>query len=130
MVRTGTGLSRGFLLLAVLPLIGCDTLSSVGAGLTSAAVPAPLGAPIATPAPPTDPLAVFALAATPGTESMVTLADGTSVRARVQRQYAAASGRNCREVILGSGLQERTQLVCAGPEGSHLTPPLLRGGGI
>lgn len=130
MVRTGTGLSRGLWLLAMLPLIGCDTIGSVGAGLSSAAVPPPVGAPVATPAPPTDPLAVFALAAAPGTESMVTLANGTSIRARVQREYAAASGRTCREVILGSGLQERTQLVCSGQDGSHLTPPLLRGGGI
>jgi hypothetical protein len=44
--------------------------------------------------------------------------------------YQAASGRECREVLLGSGRGERAQLVCIDPrDGSRLTPPLLRGSG-
>lgn len=131
MVQTETGFRHALWLLALLPLMGCDNLPGGGwvSELSSARVPPPVGAVPAAPALPTDPLAQFAISAAPGTESSVTLASGGTVRARVGRRYVAASGRDCREVLLGSGVEERTQLVCAGPEGTHLTPPLLRGGG-
>jgi hypothetical protein len=61
---------------------------------------------------------------------MVTLSGGVTEPARVGRVYQAASGRECREVLLGSGRAERAQLVCTDPrDGTRLTPPLLRGSG-
>jgi hypothetical protein len=46
------------------------------------------------------------------------------------RSYAAASGRECREVLVGSGMAQREQLVCRTEAGSwESSRPLLRGAG-
>ncbi len=82
---------------------------------------------MAAPVAPTDPIAVFALNTPAGGSGVVNMG-GVSQSARVQRVYHAASGRECREVVLGSGGAERAQVVCTDAAvGTRLTPPLLRG---
>jgi hypothetical protein len=50
-----------------------------------------------------DPVAVFAAAAAPGSETVAVLPEaGGSARLRLLRSYSAASGRECREVLIGT----------------------------
>jgi hypothetical protein len=108
-------------LLCPLLLAGCGSTSLGGA--TNAAAPA-------APPAPTDPLVAFAAQATPGTESRVVLLDGSPALVRMTRSYAAASGRECRELLVGSGMAQRVQLVCSGEDGAWNTArPLLPGAG-
>ncbi|MCX7932717.1 MAG: hypothetical protein N2588_09255 [Rhodovarius sp.] len=113
-------------------LAGCGPSlpgSALLSALSSPAVPPPAGSPQAVPAEPTDPVAVFAMSTPAGSSGTVTLPNGATEPARVLRAYHAASGRECREVLLGSGASERTLLYCRDPvEGVRLVPPLLRGG--
>ncbi|MBY0335578.1 MAG: hypothetical protein K2X11_03145 [Acetobacteraceae bacterium] len=89
----------------------------------ASAIPVP-PAPIV----PTDPVSAFAAAARPGQEGTVTLEGGIPERARLTRVYQAASGRECREVILGSGVAERARIACRQADGSFAAArPLLRG---
>lgn len=89
----------------------------------------PAAAPAAPPAP-TDPVAAFAAQAQPGQESRILLAGGQSTTARLTRSYSAASGRECREVLLGTGAGQQSQLVCQADHGGWVAArPLLRGGG-
>ncbi|WP_372621517.1 DVU3141 family protein [Falsiroseomonas sp.] len=77
-----------------------------------------------------DPLAAFAAQAAPGAQARVTLADGQPATVRLARSYAAASGRECREVLVGAGMAQRSQLVCRTEAGSwEQARPLLRGAG-
>ncbi|MBL6076589.1 hypothetical protein JMJ56_01145 [Belnapia sp. T18] len=102
-------------------LTGCTTLTAPGAGAPAA--PVILAEPM-------DPLVAFAATAQPGAETTLALASGGPTRVRVLRAYNAASGRECREVLVGSGLGERARLVC-GAEGQWAEArPLLRGGGL
>jgi common-antigen outer membrane protein len=80
---------------------------------------------------PSDPVAAFAASASPGSETVAVLPEtGGSARLRLLRSYAAASGRECREVLIGTGVAERTRLVCRDEGGSWTAArPLLRGGG-
>ncbi len=72
----------------------------------------------------TDPLAAFAASATPGATGVV---EGQP--ARLVRVYHAASGRECREVLLGAGLSQRAAVACRQPDGSFASSrPLLQGG--
>ena len=88
---------------------------------TTALVPAPA---------PTDPVVAFAAQAQPGQEWRILLADGQSTPARLARSYHAASGRECREVLLGTGAGQQSQLVCQAETGGWVAArPLLRGGG-
>jgi hypothetical protein len=90
--------------LGCLLLVGCTGLGDEQA--VAPVAPAPM-----------DPLAAFVATAPAGARGMVVLADGSRVPARVARSYTAANGRECREVMLGSGRGERAQLVCqGGPE--------------
>ena len=74
------------------------------------------------------PSAAFAAQARPGVGGRVVLADGRPAAVRVLRSYQAASGRECREVLVGTGTAQRTQLVCMGENGSWaVARPLLRG---
>ncbi len=118
-------------LLAPLLLAGCGSSipgSAMFSALSSPAVPPPAGAVLAAPVAPTDPIAAFALATPAGGSGSVNV-NGIAQPARVVRVYHSASGRECRELVLGAGGGERAQLVCADPEaGMRLTPPLLRGG--
>jgi hypothetical protein len=93
-----------------------------GAG-TAAAAP---GAPAVVAS--DDPVIVFAARAQPGQQDRVTLPGGQSATVRLVRAYAAASGRECREVVVGSGLGERSRLLCNGEGGWAEARPLLRGG--
>lgn len=86
----------------------------------------------AAPPAPADPVAAFAAAAVPGSETVAALpeAGGGSARLRLLRSYAAASGRECREVLIGTGVAERTRLVCRQEGGGWAAArPLLSGGG-
>lgn len=57
-----------------------------------------------------DAIALFAASATPGSEGQVTIPEtGQRVSVRLIRAYAAASGRECREVAVGGA---RTRLIC------------------
>jgi hypothetical protein len=47
---------------------------------------------------------------------------------RLARSYTAASGRDCREVLMGSGGDERSVVYCRAGEGWVAARPLLRGG--
>jgi hypothetical protein len=77
-----------------------------------------------------DPVTAFAASASPGSETVAVLPEtGGSARLRLLRSYAAASGRECREVLIGTGLAERTRLVCRDDGGWTPARPLLRGGG-
>jgi ferric-dicitrate binding protein FerR (iron transport regulator) len=107
--------------LAALGLTGCAD-GGWGSGATAIVPPAPM-----------DPLAAFVATAPAGARGMVVLADGSRIPARVARSYVAASGRECREVMLGSGRGERASLVCqGGPEmgGSWVVVRPLLGGGM
>ncbi len=121
-------MARRSALTAICLALSLTACADGGPTLLSSLVPAPAGGVSTPPAAPSDPLALFALATPPGGAGQVNLAGGTEP-ARIARIYQAASGRECREVVLGSGRAERSQLVCTdAAEGTRLTPPLLRGG--
>ncbi len=75
-----------------------------------------------------DPVVAFVARARPGQDERVTLESGQTASVRVVRAYHAASGRECREVLVGTGLEERQRLVCAAETGWADARPLLRGG--
>ena len=77
-------------------------------------------------APISDPVVAFAASASPGAEDTVLLAEtGQSARVRLVRAYAAASGRECREVLVGTGTGGRTRLLCRAGEGWREARPLI-----
>jgi hypothetical protein len=118
----------GLLLAAAAGLLpGCSSLRLPDlTGTAGAAQATPAAVMVAAPAAPSDPLAAFAASAAPGTEGVV-----QGERVRLARAYAAASGRECRELLVGSGAGERSALVCRDEiSGWALTRPLLRGGGV
>jgi hypothetical protein len=102
-------------------LAGCGMSArpSPGPGPGQAAAPAPAAAPR-----PADPLAGFVAGAAPGSTADV---PGYGP-VRLGRSYTAASGRECREVMLGRGAEERAALYCRGPQGWAAARPLLRSG--
>jgi len=70
-----------------------------------------------------DPVAAFAVTATPGSVGSI-----NGEQARFARAYNAASGRECREIILGFGGSERSAVACREADGSFVSSrPLLRG---
>jgi hypothetical protein len=112
---------RILLPVALLLLAGCTAGGAGGAGQVASAAPPP----------PSDPLAAFAAQSAPGSTSRIVLADGRPATVRVARAYIAASGRECREVLVGTGTVEREQLVCQAEGGTWTQArPLLRGGGL
>lgn len=119
---TALGLS-GLLVLA-----GCAGGGRLSLGRPAAAPATP---PAAAAAAPSDPLLAFAARAQPGTQESVTLADGQPASLRLVRAYHAASGRECREVAVGTGMAERSRLVCgSAAAGWAESRPLLPGGGV
>lgn len=111
--------AAGAFAVALLLVAGCDTAAVTDVG----AAPATTAASVAPP--PADPLLAFAASAPPGVESVV-----QGQRVRVARAYAAASGRDCRELLIGSGIGERSAVVCNDPVGGWThARPLLRGSG-
>jgi hypothetical protein len=102
---------------------GCEA----GPGSLTGAAPAQT-APATEPMRPSDPVSLFAASAVPGQDGVV-MENGVPVRARLVRSYQAASGRECREVVLGSGISERARIACRQTDGSFTEArPLLRGG--
>lgn len=100
-------------------LAGCE-----GAVAPPVAAPQPaVVAPVAAPAAPGDGLAAFAARATPGATGVV---DGQP--ARLARIYTSAGGRECREVVLGSGTAERARIACREADGSFASVRPLLGG--
>ncbi|MEI6159153.1 MAG: DVU3141 family protein [Roseococcus sp.] len=115
------------LLLGLLP--GCNAsmpdvssmLPSLSSGGSSAAGGSTL--PVSSVPRGPDPLAEFAVSATPGSVGTV-----NGERARMNRAYNAASGRECREVILGFGGSERVAVACRDASGAFVSSlPLMRG---
>ena len=109
------------LLGALLLLAGCGAQRQA-ATLAAAPVPANVPAPL-------DPLGRFVAAAPPGQAGTVVLADGRATQVQVVRAYAAASGRECREVILGTGGVGRASLLCQSDGQWVAARPLLLGSG-
>ena len=91
-------------------------------------------APVRTPSsgvgqPSDDVVGVFAARASPHEEARVVLPDGRPATLRMVRRYAAASGRDCSEILVSTAAAQRTQIVCRGEQGAWLAArPLLRGG--
>lgn len=107
----------GVFALALLP--GCGTQWPDFTPVASSMPPPPV---IEAPRGP-DPLGDFAETATPGGVGFV-----NGERARLVRSYNAASGRECREIILGAGNSERVAVACRNRAGQFVSStPLLRG---
>ncbi|WP_431268730.1 DVU3141 family protein [Dankookia sp. P2] len=115
-LKTSTPLA---LLGALLLLAGCGVDRPAA---TPAAAPVPVSAQ-------QDPLGQFVGSMPPGHAGTVVLADGRTTQARVVRAYAAASGRDCREVILGAGTTGQASLLCQSEGQWVATRPLLLGSG-
>ncbi len=112
----GRGPAAGLIGLVLL-LAGC---AETGVG------PAP-GAEAAI-APISDPVVAFAASAGPGAQETVTLpSTGQTVQLRLVRAYAAASGRECREVQMGTGGGSSSRLLCSAGSGWIEARPLVRG---
>ncbi len=125
--RCDRPLRGGVALLGLLSLAAC---SSVGMDSSFLSFGGPAGGEAAAVAPSTDSLVMYAAQAQPGSSSRIVLADGTPASVRLVRAYNAASGRPCRELLVGIGSVERSRLVCdAGNGGWVEARPLLRGGG-
>lgn len=107
---------------ALLSLAGCSSFGSGQSSQTAAQQAAPVRA--------ADPLAQFAADAAPGASGAVTLASGRTVTAYLARSYDAASGRECREVRLGSTPQAESQIFCFTGTQWVAARPLLRGGAV
>lgn len=107
----------GFLCLGLFPGCGLQ-MPDLSSGASAQVAPLVSAIPRAA-----DPLAIFAATATPGSVEMV-----NGERARLARSYNAASGRECREIILGSGGGERAAVACRNGAGQFVSStPLLRG---
>jgi hypothetical protein len=132
-LRISAGSLRGaVLLLAAGLLAGCETISDLGLADFSLFGSRPQALPSGVMPPrervnPSDPLVGFAAGATPGAEQQVALADGRIARLRLVRSYAAASGRECREILVGGGSEEGIRLVCRDDVGWDVVRPLLGG---
>jgi hypothetical protein len=78
-------------------------------------------------APISDPVVAFAANGLPGAEDSVVLpSTGQTARLRMVRSYAAASGRECREVQVTTGGGSYTRLLCGVGTGWREARPLLR----
>jgi hypothetical protein len=106
--------------------MGMPSMSSMVPNLSSGGGSGPIADPAAQvaslPRGP-DTLGDFVASASPGQTGTV---NGES--ARYTRTYNAASGRECREITLGYGGNERVAVACRRPDGSFASSrPLLRG---
>jgi hypothetical protein len=77
----------------------------------------------------TDPVVAFAANASPGAEDSVVLpSTGQTARLRMVRSYAAASGRECREIQVNTSGAAQMRLLCRAGTGWREARPLLRDG--
>lgn len=112
----GRGLTLGMLGVALLLTACADTGTAPTQGAEGP------------PAPISDPVVAFAANAGTGAEETVTLpSTGQTVRLRLVRSYAAASGRECREVQMGTGSGSASRLLCSAGTGWREARPLIRG---
>ncbi len=109
---------------------GWTTLAFTALVLVACADPASMtGTPSAEGpvAPISDPVVAFAAAASPGAEDSIVLpGTGQSAQVRLVRAYAAASGRECREVQVRTGGGADTRLICRAGTGWREARPLVR----
>lgn len=111
--RFGRGAAAGAML--GLLVAGCADNASAPAAVGEA------------PAPITDPVVAFAANASPGAEDTVVLSGtGQTAQVRLVRAYAAASGRECREVLVRSGGGTQSRLLCRAGTGWREARPLIR----
>jgi hypothetical protein len=123
MQQRKTSLRRGWTSLGFAGLLLAGLAGCAGGGTTPGGAGAGVGAPV----PIEDPVVMFAASATPGAEDTVLLpATGQSARVRLVRAYAAASGRECREVQVATGGGARSRLLCRAGDGWREARPLLR----
>lgn len=110
--------------------LGWTTVAFMALAVTGCADPAGMsGSPSAEGpvAPISDPVVAFAASAAPGAEESVVLpGTGQSARVRLVRAYAAASGRECREVQVRTGGGGETRLICRAGTGWREARPLVR----
>lgn len=115
------------LMLAAALLAGCaqmPAMPSLGGDGASAAGPA-APQPVAVPRPAAgDALGGFLADAAPGASGVL---PGLGP-VRVARAYVAASGRACRELLLGGGAEERSVVYCESGGAWAPARPLIRGG--
>lgn len=108
----------GTLCVISLMLAGCGGpggFSSAGEGAASAA-----------PRPILDPVAAFAADPPTAAQAQVFLADrNETVTLRLVRQYAAASGRECREVRVSQRSEDSLRLYCRADSGWIEARPLI-----
>ena len=75
----------------------------------------------------TDPVVAFAANASPGAEDSIVLpSTGQPARVRMVRSYAAASGRECREIQVSTSGTSQVRLLCRAGTGWREARPLLR----
>lgn len=112
----GSQLSRLVIMsLAVLPMAGCGGGASVGGD--AAMAPA---------RPILDPIAAFAADPPAQAQAQIFLADSNeTVTLRLVRQYAAASGRECREVRVTQRSGDSLRLFCRAGAGWIEARPLI-----
>lgn len=78
-----------------------------------------------------DPVAAFAADPPTSGDGLVQLADtGETARLRITRQYAAASGRECREVRVSRRGGDQNRLFCRAGTGWIEARPLLSQAGV
>ncbi|GAA0578722.1 hypothetical protein GCM10009416_16480 [Craurococcus roseus] len=127
-MRLRCGFERRFSRWCVLGLLAA-TAGACANPFASGGRTVPSTDPAALSSVPADPVVAFAASAMPGAETVAVVPEaGGSARLRLLRSYAAASGRECREVLIGTGLAERTRLVCRDDGVWAPARPLLRGG--
>jgi len=103
--------------MAVLVMAGCADTGGTRTEPAEAGLPVPIS----------DPVVAFAAAASPGAEDSVVLpGTGQTARVRLVRAYAAASGRECREVQVRTGGGIDSRLLCRAGTGWREARPLVR----
>jgi hypothetical protein len=110
----------GWGILCVVPLVlaGCGGTAGLGG--------AGEGAASAVPRPILDPVAAFAADPPTAAQAQVFLADrNETVTLRLVRQYAAASGRECREVRVLQRSEDSLRLYCRAGTGWIEARPLI-----
>lgn len=116
-------MSRGFRCrMSALAMLILPPLLMAGCAPVPAEAPAGASAPMRI----LDPVTAFAADPPPNGEGQVQLADtGEMARLRLVRQYAAASGRECREVRIIQRGGDQSRLFCRAGTGWIEARPLL-----